>query len=278
MPGVHSNACMATLVEQIVESVRRVEFVTRISGRPVAASRADPSNATMFDPVRGAIWHRGAGDDEEAAWLTFLFVHFGKHRRGGWRYLREAYAGVGGGSPWDWSTVSSDGAAAFCAWIRANASTLSRPGAGFGPHRKYESFSSTADVIESYVKWVSTNHSHRQLISDALANEGSPEAAFARLFNSMDCVLRFGRLAKFDYLCMLKKLGLASINPGHPFLTGSSGPLQGARLLFGVNEPPTVLDQWVAQLGAALQVDMQVMEDSLCNWQKSPDKFEPFRG
>ena len=58
---------------------------------------------------------------------------------------------------------------------------------------------------------------------------------------------------------------------------GSTGPLAGARLLFG-NGTAAKLDECVVQLDEKLQVGMQVLEDSLCNWQKSPEKFQSFRG
>ena len=41
---------------------------------------------------------------------------------------------------------------------------------------------------------------------------------------------------------------------------------------------PRQLDQWLVELEAHLSVGMQVLEDSLCNWQKSPDRFDRFRG
>lgn len=53
---------------------------------------------------------------------------------------------------------------------------------------------------------------------------------------------------------------------------------KGARLLFGGDESTRKLDLWLVQLGAQLNVGMQVLEDALCNWQKSPEKFRPFRG
>jgi hypothetical protein len=59
---------------------------------------------------------------------------------------------------------------------------------------------------------------------------------------------------------------------------GSTGPVQGARLLFGNHENPVNLDRWLVELDAELQVGMQVLEDALCNWQKSPERFKPFRG
>ena len=277
LPGISDAKIREVLVEQIVESVRRVQFVACIRERPVSPSRTDPSNPQMFDPVRAAVWHANSGNADEAAWLVFLFVHFGKHRAGGWRYVRETYGALGEQDPWDWNRASFDEGRAFSNWIEQNIDTLRRPGAGFGPHRMRESFLAAGAVVRSYVAWVSPPRSVSDLINVAVATAGSAEAGFAELFRSMAMVQRFGRLAKFDFLCMLKKLGLAEIEPEIPFLKGSSGPLKGARLLFGSQQSPDTLDEWVAELGAELGLCMQVMEDSLCNWQKSPNRFKPFR-
>jgi hypothetical protein len=40
----------------------------------------------------------------------------------------------------------------------------------------------------------------------------------------------------------------------------------------------STLEDWLRDLDAKLQVGMQVMEDSICNWQKSPTRFVHFRG
>jgi hypothetical protein len=109
-----------------------------------------------------------------------------------------------------------------------------------------------------------------------------PRAVFDFLYGSMDSVMGFGRLGKFDFLTMLGKLGIAPIEPGSAYLVGATGPLQGARLLF-TNDPkakvsPRNLDARLAKLDSYLKVGMQVLEDSLCNWQKSPKKFISFRG
>ena len=93
----------------------------------------------------------------------------------------------------------------------------------------------------------------------------------------MTAVKRFGRTARFDYLTMIGKLGLGNIQPGSAYLLESTGPLKGARLLFGPATRAT-LETLTVQLGNRLDVGMQVMEDSLCNWQKSPGIFKPFRG
>jgi hypothetical protein len=77
---------------------------------------------------------------------------------------------------------------------------------------------------------------------------------------------------------MLGKLGLAPIEPGSTYIKGSTGPRKGATLLFGRQADAAELDSWLVELDTHVNVGMQVLEDALCNWQKSPSKFVPFRG
>jgi hypothetical protein len=109
-----------------------------------------------------------------------------------------------------------------------------------------------------------------------------PGEVFDELYKQMRVVKRFGRLATFDYLTMLGKLGIAPIYPGSPYLRGATGPLSGARLLFTGDAASTldvdVANDRVIALGEYLGLGMQIMEDSICNWQKSPAKYVRFRG
>jgi Alpha-glutamyl/putrescinyl thymine pyrophosphorylase clade 3 len=100
----------------------------------------------------------------------------------------------------------------------------------------------------------------------------------------MDDVVSFGRTAKFDYLTMVGKLQLAPIEPGSTYMQGATGPYQGALLLFCGNARAELsqseLEALLVQLECHLDLyfGMQVLEDALCNWHKSPGKFKPFRG
>jgi hypothetical protein len=98
----------------------------------------------------------------------------------------------------------------------------------------------------------------------------------------MTTIVRFGRTASFDYLTTLSRIGLAHVIPDKAHLVGSTGPLRGARLLFasGVDRDSeaAVLDERLKVLGPYLNIGFDVIEDGLCNWQKSPDSFKPFRG
>ena len=281
LPGVASTPARETLAMQMVASVRRIEHTEVVLKRPIDPARADPAS-DLFDPERAAILHMRSGRTDEAIWLVFLAIHFGKHPRHGWRMVRDVYSGLGG-TPWTWDRVSGS-PVAFRAWLAANGDRI---GGSFGNHRKYESNngdrpSGTGAVVASYVAWIGPTRSHARHFAGLVREGGNdPNAIFEHFYRCM-AVARFGRLGKFDFLCLLGRLGLAPIAPGRAYLKGATGPLRGARLLFGgdaeapLREP--VLEDLLVELDGDLQVGMQVMEDSLCNWQKSPTKFIHFKG
>ena len=281
--GIRRSAELEVFVAQLVESVRRIGFVLRIRERNIAPGRADPG-AEIFDPLRAAIFHHRCGNLEEAFWLVFLFVHFGKSRKGGWGYAREVYGCLGASVWWDWPRVSRN-PKDFELWMTLNHDLVRRdavPG-GFGNHRKYESLRHTGAVVASYVAWVAPPRTHMSILRGALrAANFDPGKAFDQLYRSMTVVRRFGRTARFEYLAMVGKLGLAPIAPSSTYLSGSTGPLTGARVLFGRPGTPRLtpreLDIHLANLQQALELDFQVLEDALCNWQKSPGVFKAFRG
>ena len=186
-------------------------------------------------------------------------------------------------APWTWARVSA-GPAAYGEWLEHNRDTFCGK---FGNHRKYESLkpgpSGTATAVESYVIWVKGCGSHEQMIARALAQaKNDKREAFALLYYQMRAVMRFGRTGRFDYLTMLAKVGLASIDADSTYMNDATGPKKGARLLFdGQIDSKTgtsVLEARVAALEKHLGVGMQAMEDAVCNWQKSPNRYLPFRG
>lgn len=281
LPGVACNDARETLAMQMVASLRRLDHTKIMLDRTRDPDRANP-NSDMFDPERAAILHARAGRIDEAVWLVFLATHFGKHPRWGWQRVRDVYSGLGDGI-WTWDRVSRS-PAQFRAWLIARRSEI---GGAFGNHRKYESLNGngskgTGAVVESYLHWVGPHRSQAHRFAELVQAGGNhPHAIFDHFYNEM-VVARFGRLGKFDFLSMLGRLNLAPIVPGSAYLHGATGPLRGARLLFG-GDPEArlgeaVLEEWLQELDSVLQVGMQVVEDSLCNWQKSPKCFVHFRG
>lgn len=286
LPGIIPPRSLDSLVEQIVDSLRRIEYVRFIHARGHDPARQDPSSS-LFDPLIAASLAQHSGDIDEGCWLVFLSVHFGKHRIAEWSLTREIYGALRAARPWNWVNVSND-SAGFERWLQANESNLRNAGVvHFGNHRKYESLrvgpSGTASIVRSYIAWVTRHGNHSGLFqAAAAASTGDVGRAFDFLYNSMASVIRFGRMARFDYVAMLGKLELAQVEPAIAYLNGATGPLKGARLLFGGSPNADLschtLDPLVAELGARLGVGMQAMEDALCNWQKSPERYARFAG
>ncbi|WP_143748377.1 hypothetical protein [Mesorhizobium carmichaelinearum] len=288
LPGIIPDGRLDVLVDQLVDSLRRIEFIHHIRDHDHDVRRMDPAS-DFFDPLKAAVLHGRQRHADEAFWLVFLATHFGKHAIDGWRLCRDIYGKLGDESYWTWDQIIDD-PAAFGIWLRKNIDHIRNDGVSrrFSNHRKYESLiapkgAGTPEVIESFVDWVMEFGSNQNLIVEAHKAVGQhPGETFDRLYREMNRVRRFGRLAKFDYLTMLGKLGLAPIEPQLAYLGEATGPLRGARLLFD-NDPDSAtgaseLEDRIRSLNVRIDVGMQAWEDSLCNWQKSPTLYRYFRG
>lgn len=285
LSGIPSEQEIGALVSQIIDSVARVDYVKTIATRDISPKRLDPKEREMFDPIRAAIQHARNGNLDEAYWLIFLFVHCGKHLRKGYALLRMVYGALNDKFIWSWDKFSKN-PSDFSLWLNQHMHEIEarRKEFGFGNHRKYESISKLPEVLGSYAEWIGPQRSHQIFFEKAKSAVGNdPKLLFDYLYESMGAVHRFGRTAKFDYLTMVGKVGLQDIEAPSAYLADGTGPLSGARLLFSgaadnVALNKRELDRLAIDLGNHLGVGMQVIEDSLCNWQKSPSKYIPFRG
>jgi hypothetical protein len=286
LPGMADPVRREVFLRQLVDSVRRVRYVSVVAGRPIDPNRA-AGMSPLFDPIRAALLKYRAGDLDEACWLAFLFVHFGRHHASGYRYAGEVYGALGQRTPWTFQAVAAD-PVGLRAWLDQNEMWLRRgTQKGFGNHRKYQSLSGTkpggtGDAFQTYVEWVRSFGNHAGLLATAAQQgKGDPQAAFEWLFNSMGQVTSFGRIGRFDYLTMLQKLNFANIRPGRPYLDSQTkGPNTGARAMFQGSALLSIADLELRTqvLGRHLGVGMQEMEDALCNWGKNTAQYRYFRG
>jgi hypothetical protein len=280
LPGIARPTALGSLALQFVASLRRESYYELVQRIAISAGRADPHHAS-FDAERAVAYHLQQGDVDEAAWLVFLMTHFARPEDTGWRRLQDVYGKLGAGV-WDWKSVSAN-PGAFVSWLATNWRSVRGK---FGNHRKYESLRDdsgrgTGKVIESYVAWVG-QAGHGRLFADIIQRTGNdPHEIFDALYSRLE-VKSFGRLAKFDYLSLIGRYSIAPIDAGSAYLSGATGPAKGARLLFdGRRDGPSSLKKLQSMLDtldADLQVSMKVMEDALCNWQKSSDRFVHFKG
>ena len=225
LPGIQSDARRRSLIRQLIASDRRNRYVNHVVHAALSPVRLDPSSG-RFDPLKAAVLCNRAGEADEAFWMLFLFVHFGRHRVAGYRYAADVHLRLDSRDRWSWIEVSND-VEGFRDWMDANAQAVRAPGGphGFGNHRKYESLSGwssagTGAVVASYVEWVGSTLTHEtNFAAAAAAANGDPSIAFDILFRSMSAIARFGRLARFDYVSMAVKLELANVRSGRAYLT-----------------------------------------------------------
>jgi len=285
LPGLASDAHREVLIEQIIDSERRVAYTDQLLSRVLDPVSADP-RSTAFDPLRAAILHARSGSLDEAAWLVFLFVHFGKHRETGWRYIRYVY-GAFGAEPhewWTWERTAAD-PTQFRFWLDEHQDDFhTEPGRhGFGNHHKYGSLKAWTDngtgaAVQSYVDWVLSAGGDHQTRFDSLM-QSTPEESFDAIYVALDSVVQFGRIARFDYLTMLSKLALIDIFPPHSYLIGATGPLRGAQLLLRGEVgkgSARELQAELSELGTIAGIRPDVLEDAVCNWQKYPARYVRF--
>lgn len=278
--GIDSPENSLSFVTQLIDSLHRVEYVHTLKRRPISLARTNPQSP-LFDPIRAAVL-MSKTQPEEAFWLVFLATHCGRNLRTEWSLASELY-GSWESEPWSWTRVSA-APQAYTEWIDYYHERFQGK---FGNHRKYESLKpgpkGTAAVMGSYIGWVMRQGSHVKLVDQAQRQvQGDPRHTFRLLYEQMSSVMRFGRTGRFDYLTMLGKVGVASIEADSTYINEATGPKRGARLLFDgrvdSNTNARTLEGQVHLLERHLGVGMQVMEDATCNWQKSPSLYQPFRG
>jgi len=281
--GLTNGERKFVLIAQLIDSLRRTEYLRVVSIRAKSSSLHTPYSGS-FDPFGGAAVLHKAGRTDDAYWLIYLATHFGKHKDDGWNLTEDFYGRFGQEGVWDWNAASQE-PLAISRWLDVVYPDVTRAGRSrrFGNHRKFETLKpgpkGTGHALETYICWIAQYGSHQALITHAHNSVGqNPKEVYAYLYKELDRVVKLGRLGKFDLLCNLSNLQVAPISPDQAYIAESTGPKAGAKALFGQELGIGNLENACAKLAEHLEVSPQVIEDALCNWQKSPERYVYFRG
>ena len=281
LPGLSNDVYRDVFIRQVIDSLRRIEYVGVVSRQEVSENHKNP-HWDNFNPIKAAVLYRSKGCIDEACWLVFLITHFGCSSSTKWLGVSSIYGRLGQGI-WKWQDVIKNDGDEFLDWYERNEQEIIARGIRFGNHRKYESlktggnFKGTPYVILSYVNEIKRYGGHQGLFDIA---DDCYEGGFDYIYKSLN-ILRFSRMGMFDYITMLNKVGLIDMRPKTPYIQGSTGPLQGMRKLLGKsgkNKSPRELNLICGAFAEFIDIDMQAIEDSICNWQKSPGSYQYFKG
>lgn len=282
LPGLSSSVNLDCFTWQMVDSVKRIKYVTTIRDKKISKACTEPNNIA-FDPIKAASYYKSIGNLDEAFWLVFLAIHFGKNKKSKWGLVKAIYSGLTNSVKWNWQTLIAS-PSTFQQWLNDNKELLKKAGS-VGNHRKYISLnafsnSGTGSAILSYVDWITSNGTHEMFFQNLFGKETDPKKKFNTAYKSMSKVRSFGRMGKFDYLTMIGKLQLVDITPDSVYMVGATGPYTGAKFLFGGNPSRTELNSFLTDLEIHLGLDfgMQILEDAICNWNKNRSKYVYFGG
>lgn len=268
-PGLRLGAGL--FAEELVRSRAHISKQRRLVNEPLGEAPPEPANPT-WDAWRAMLAFDRQGDKEEATWLAFLATHFGrKQDEDPWRSTRSIYSGFGEGRlSWELVVTAPVNITNVCSRHTEECRHLK-----FANHRKFETpqvghrFGIDA-VLGSYVAGIIKNTGGSQATFFSAPDE-SAERRFERLMRELRFVTRFGRTARFDFLTLLGNLGVYELRPGRIYLDGATGPLRGARMMFGNDVDVRTLEESAKEMARRLDVPIQAVEDALCNWQKHPE-------
>lgn len=280
--GINDREKRDCFVQQILDSIKRVEYLTVIKNRGISLNRINP-NSNYFDPLRAAIYHKNNNNIDEAFWCTFLYTLFGKTRKKGYGLLKAFYSRLGDQENIHSYLYTKQNIEEVKIWISNNSQALKRDG-GFGNHRKYETLNATkrgaGSAIQSYLDIIGENHETflNKINEDVYQDKYK---LFDFLYIEFKKINSFSRLSSFDFVTMLGKVGLVPAEPGSAYLKDATGPNSGLKELLDLpNLPNNELDEVLNEIGKSFDIPfkMQILEDAICNWQKSKNLYKKFKG
>jgi hypothetical protein len=248
------------------ELERLSECLVRSIRQRLAVGKRWAKNRSTDDIIGLINIARESRDLDETIWRSFLAAHFGRSLADESQISSASrFLCAFGAEPYWTLQRVSENPSDLRKWLldhKVDLQTLA-----YGNHRKYESKKPAGiwKVIKSFLDLANERDGPAGLIAvDPTPDDGDN---FELLYSRLKRLIRFGRTGRFDFLALLIDLQLVAAEPASCYLGGSTGPLKGAKKLWG-KRPIRELDDMAAALAVRLGISPMVLEDALCNSQK----------
>lgn len=267
------NDVISVLSHQTIDSIRRISIYEAYA---IKARRAEQLNLPFIDTSNPfTLSQRSSLEVDSKVWYIYLATYFGKSNKSKWKLFNKA-------------VFRKDRTLIRLKEIQTNREKYYSylkdidffEGANFSNHRKYtkkalEGHNGLINSIDYFLDNLD-HYSHSKLVE------------FDLIFRNAMRIPNFGRMAAFDFTSSLCKCNLNVKDPISMYHHSSTGPLRAlkdililadckdvsksAQVEFGNN----LLDWFIRHFNT--QVVAQVLEDAICNWQKSPKKYQRYFG
>lgn len=259
------ESALAALSFQTRDSIRRIEIYSIYRKRAELADKVRLPYSYSTNPL--ILAQRPSISNLSKLWFLYLATYFGKSLGSKWTlFKRAAFLNAEGIICVEEIIKDKD---AYFKYLRSFDFFAESQ---YSNHRKY----TKKDLLgeKGFIK--SANY----FLDNISQFNFSRQTDFDRVYNLALKIPSFGRMAAFDYVCTLCKCGLNVAEPNSMYLKYSTGPQAGFKYLLGICgidlseiddivQTGTEIQEWF-QENTTIFIVAQVLEDAICNWQKSP--------
>lgn len=261
------------LSHQTIDSIRRINIYQAYA---MKARRAEELNLPFFHTSNPfTLSQRSSIGIDSKVWYIYLATYFGKSNKSKWKLFNKT-AFKADKSLIEFKEIKLN-RLHYYTYLR-NIDLFNN--ANFSNHRKYtkKSLEGRKGLIYSIDYFLDNidKYSHSNLVE------------FDVVFSYAMKIPNFGRMAAFDFTSSLCKCNLNINDPISMYHENSTGPLKALADILILAKCKDVSKSAQIDFGndllawflehSKIQIVAQVLEDTICNWQKSPRKYQRYFG
>lgn len=262
---------ISVLSKQTVDSIRRIEIYKTYR---VKSQQADNLGLEYFHTSNPFILaQRSSLLPKQRVWIIYLATYFGKSNKSNWNLFQR--------SAFDKNKnlfIIDDILEKKNYYYDYLESFDFFNNSAYSNHRKY---------TKKSLKGINGVFHSMDYFLDNISNFVFSEyRTFDEVYKLSHNIPNFGRMAAFDFTASLAKCELNVMEPKSLYLHGSSGPIDGLNKLLKISNNNTIINnyefgddllKWFVE-NSEIKFIAQVLEDAICNWQKSPLTYKKYFG
>lgn len=263
---------LSNLASQTFDSIRRIQIYKIYRDKAFVAAKNELAFYHTSNPF--ILAQRPDLNIKDKIWILYLATYFGKSNKSKWVLFNRSSFRVNQSL----ITFTQIRKSPEIYYEYLNSIDLFE-GTKFSNHRKYtkKSLNGSKGLINSM----------NFMIENMEEFNRKQKITFSEFYKLSHKIPGFGRLASFDFTSTMAKCELNVEQPLSMYANNSTGPLKGLFLLLSVTKNSTShqdqidlsekLTCWFLNNSHIFMV-AQVLEDAICNWQKSPIHYERYFG